>query len=60
MAQSCFYVEKELDTDEAESHVVCHNNFFSDRLLALLVFVNELYMCCDLRYRRILTIAHRG
>ena len=33
MAQPRCAVEKELATDEAESHVVRHNNFFSDRLL---------------------------
>ena len=35
MAQPRCAVETELATDEAESHVVRHNNFFSDRLLAL-------------------------
>ena len=33
MAQPRCTVETELATDEAESHVVRHNNFFSDRLL---------------------------
>ena len=33
MAQPRCAVETELATDEAESHVVRHNNFFSDRLL---------------------------
>jgi hypothetical protein len=35
MAQPWFDVAKELATDEAESLVVRHNNFFSDRLLGL-------------------------
>lgn len=35
MAQPRCAVETELATDEAESHVVRHNNFFSDRLLVV-------------------------